>query len=239
LLDMGYPSNKIIAGAPLYGRGWICSGPDIHNCKLTGQVNSQNTFAGESGVTFATYYPDMIANVPDCHWDEDAQASWCVNPDTNEMWSYDSVQAIQAKAKYACDMKLAGVGFWDGMSGSSGQPNEAVEMRTLIDSLAACDVPPMVEIRLEVSEFSEILCGGIGTLRPAGSDRHAIGSYERVIIHPPAGCVVTAAQIDGSVVEGSVNVKKVDAEVKVPDKDVIIHVEYHRSETTASHYYRG
>ena len=125
------------------------------------------------------------------------------------------------------------------MSASSGNPNAAPEMAALVAALAACDVPPMVSIRIEVSPFSEVLCGGFGTLRPDGGDRLEVGSYERLIIQPPAGCVVTAAEIEGAVVEGSINVPKVDTEIKVPEKDVIVHVEYHKLESKTVHHFRA
>lgn len=226
LIEMGYPSSKILVGVPLYGRGWVCSGTDISQCTLTGTVNTHNEIGGEPGVTSAHYYTQMIRNVPECHWDDKAKASWCVNSQTKEMWSYDSEQAVRAKARYACEMKLAGAGYWDSMSASDGT-DEAQEIVTLIEELAKCKTPARSSFTVKASEHSKTLCGGEGKILPQG-DRLEVGQKVQVMVLPPVGCVITAAFLDGEVMETTVNVKSIHTEVEVPDHDVVVEIEYHR-----------
>ena len=62
----------------------------------------------------------------------------CVNPNTNEMWSYDNSKAMDAKVDYACRNQLAGVGVFDLQQLGAGQPNQAQEYDALISELDAC-----------------------------------------------------------------------------------------------------
>ena len=134
LISLGYPKEQIQIGVPAYGHGWIATGPDINNSNITIAADSHNDPPVEPGVTSATFYDAMLENCKP-QWDPTAEASWCVNPATNEMWSYDSPQAIEAKVNYACDHGLAGVAVWDAKQIGAGQPNQAVEYDALVSAL--------------------------------------------------------------------------------------------------------
>lgn len=106
----GFPSNKLIIGAPLYSRSFanVEMGPD--------QDGYQQPFNGLPPGSFerGVYdYKDLIANTaPEWH-DEDAGAAFKYNPSEKIWHSYDNEASLKQKLKYVQENNLGGIMFWE------------------------------------------------------------------------------------------------------------------------------
>ncbi|MEW5717680.1 MAG: glycoside hydrolase family 18 protein [Chloroflexota bacterium] len=107
----GVPPDKIVFGAPFYGRGWK-EVPNVNN-GLFQKFNGvpQGTRGGG-----AFDYRDLKKNYLPTHtryWDAAAQAPWLYNPTTQIMISYDDPESLARKAEYVTANKLGGVMIWE------------------------------------------------------------------------------------------------------------------------------
>lgn len=109
-VDAGVPSDKVVLGVPLFGRGFSNVGAD-----------ADGLFQPFSGVPEGTYeagifdYADLAANYVgwfDRFWHDDARAPWLHHPIRREFISYDDRDSVLAKGGFAVDANLGGLGAW-------------------------------------------------------------------------------------------------------------------------------
>jgi GH18 family chitinase len=116
---IGYPSNKICVGIPMYGRGW--NKVDIENPNAgiygpaTGAANSLSGSAGEPGLSSWKDMRDVFKNTTT--WSNNinntAVSAWTYNKNTKETWSYETPETARIKAQYVVDNNLGGCLFWE------------------------------------------------------------------------------------------------------------------------------
>lgn len=101
--------NKVILGMPIYGKSFT-------------QVDA--TFGSEydrpAGVD-NILYKDITPNATgwSCGTDYDLVAAWC--HDGERLISYDNIETVQLKVKWAMDTKLGGSMFWQSVGDKQGQ----------------------------------------------------------------------------------------------------------------------
>lgn len=103
LLSHGVPAGKIVIGAAFYGRTWA-NVPDIGT--------GLRVFGGTPGPTVA--YKNIVANYYPSftrHFDIYCKAPYLFNGNT--FVSYDDPESLGYKARYAHDMAIGGVMFWE------------------------------------------------------------------------------------------------------------------------------
>jgi len=110
-LGAGVPPEELVLGVAFYGRGW--SGV---------RASADGLFQPHTGVPMGTWeagifdYGDLVASyIPAMTRYEhaDAQVPWLYDPDTQVMISYDDPASIGVKTRYARDLGLGGVMFWE------------------------------------------------------------------------------------------------------------------------------
>ncbi|MCF2857919.1 glycosyl hydrolase family 18 protein [Pseudoalteromonas sp. SMS1] len=118
LTAQGVPSNKLIAGVAMYGRGWtgVEYTPGTHHMqgKATGPSAPADAFKLEPGTL-------MYANIaqwakhPDWeyHYDTTAQAPYIYRPSTGDLISYDDQKSINAKGQLVQQEGLGGMFGWE------------------------------------------------------------------------------------------------------------------------------
>lgn len=110
-LNAGFPSQKLVLGLPLYGRGW-------ENVSITQNglyQNATNASVGtwEKGVFDYTdiknnYLPTMTR-----YWDSEAQVPYLYDP-ARKLWiSYDDPESIKIKVDYIKSKNLGGAMLWE------------------------------------------------------------------------------------------------------------------------------
>ena len=111
LLALGIPADKLVMGAPFYGRGW--SGVQAENDGL------HQSFTGLPQGTWAEGsfdYGDLAANYVgtfERFWHEAAQVPWLYDAARQIMITYDDPQSIALKAAYVREHVLGGIMFWE------------------------------------------------------------------------------------------------------------------------------
>ena len=133
----GVPSNKLVLGIPLYGRGF-------DGTKGPGQPY-QKVSDVEGGVFL---YKALPLHGAEEQFSEREGASWSYNG--HQFISYDSPQATKAKAAFIQQKQLRGAMFWE-MSGDHPTSHErslircmASELHTLDSSLNHTSYPESV-----------------------------------------------------------------------------------------------
>jgi chitinase len=127
LIDQGVERGKILVGIPIYGR----SGNDISYLFQEGGTAGKGTW--ENGV----YDYSSIMGVSDklnvsdtnpayYHFDEIAQASYYLNPETQEFISFDNLDAVKAKCDYVKEQDLGGVMFWEFSGDAMNNPELSI-----------------------------------------------------------------------------------------------------------------
>jgi chitinase len=113
----GMPRNKLVAGVPFYGRGWL--GVESSQVWSTGtarlQVGGYRTIAE----TFLKS-PEYVR-----YWDDVAKVPWLYNAVRKEWITYEDPQSMRLKGEYVAAQNLAGAMFWE-LSNDDG---------TLLDAL--------------------------------------------------------------------------------------------------------
>lgn len=111
LLERGVDPADIVLGVPFYGVGW--SGVADEDDGL------HQPFAGLSAGTLGAgsySYASLAAPQFDDFtrfWDDDAQAAWLYNADSETMISYEDPEALAGKGAYMREMGLGGMMTWE------------------------------------------------------------------------------------------------------------------------------
>ncbi len=112
----GVPANKIVLGAPLYGRGWQ-GVPDVNH----GLYQSDSGPAADSTVpngvwqdgaitygNLVKYYLSGAARF----WQPETQEPWLYDSKAGIMITYEDPQSLAAKAGYVVSHQLGGIMIW-------------------------------------------------------------------------------------------------------------------------------
>lgn len=110
-LQAGVPADRLVLGAPLYGRGWA-GVPNVNN-GLYQNGTGPSTGTWEAGVLDwhdikANYLPKMTR-----FWDADAQVPYLFNSSTGTFISYDDPESLGKKVDYIKSKGLGGVMVWE------------------------------------------------------------------------------------------------------------------------------
>ncbi len=106
-LNAGLDAKQLVIGAAFYGRGWQ-------------NVRNKNNGLGQSGqgLTNANLsYSSIVMNYltdPEFeqHWDHTASAPYLWNPTDKIFITYDNLESVREKARFAKRNNLKGVMFW-------------------------------------------------------------------------------------------------------------------------------
>lgn len=104
--SVGVPMNKVVIGLAFYAR--LFSNVDSENNglyqkgKFSGYVNYKNQEEMLGANSGFQYY-----------WDKTAKAPYAYNKSTNTFATFDNLQSVLQKTKYARDKHLGGVMFWE------------------------------------------------------------------------------------------------------------------------------
>ncbi|KAH6653334.1 chitinase [Truncatella angustata] len=107
----GVPANKIVLGMPIYGRAF--QGTDGPGCPYSGV--GEGTW--ENGVFD---YKKLPLEGAEERFDAESGASYCYNPSTRTMVSYDTVDMARHKAMYIRDRGLGGAMWWESSADKEG-----------------------------------------------------------------------------------------------------------------------
>lgn len=106
LVSLGIPRNKLVIGAAFYARIWENVSATNNGLYQTGKFktsvgyrNFATTFSKENGFTL---YRDSIA-----------QAPWFYNADKKLFATFDDIESLRRKTRYAVEQKLNGIMFWE------------------------------------------------------------------------------------------------------------------------------
>jgi chitinase len=105
-LKAGVPAEKLVLGVPFYGRSWIMKSADNHGINMPVADRARG-----GGYTFIK---DSLVNQNGMvrYWDENAQAPYLFNSETNQLLTYDDEESVRLKCEYVLDNNLAGMMFW-------------------------------------------------------------------------------------------------------------------------------
>ncbi|MFA6151108.1 MAG: glycoside hydrolase family 18 protein [Chitinophagaceae bacterium] len=106
LLNKNIPPDKLIIGAAIYARVWEKVSPDNNGLYQTGVFKEAVDYN-----KFPQYFNDSSGFV--YHWDEKAKAPYQYNAEKKLFATFDNEQSIKAKAKYARELGLGGIMFWE------------------------------------------------------------------------------------------------------------------------------
>jgi len=110
-LATGMPSDKLVLGVPLYGRGWSGVQPGSTGTGLYSLATGASTGTWEAGILdyddiVAKYLPTMTR-----YWDAESQVPYLYDGAT---WiSYDDAESMTAKAELIRDRGLGGAMMWE------------------------------------------------------------------------------------------------------------------------------
>lgn len=168
----GAPAHKLVIGVPLYGRGF-------DGTAGAGQpYESVSPGSAEGGIYM---YKELPLPGAQEHFSERDGASW--SHDGRQWISYDSPQAVRAKAEFIKKQGLRGAMFWE-LSGDQPAEHERSLVRCMADTVRspstdtslASSTPrrttsstPRVCLRMCVTEHRGSLCRPVGRLSWAAS----------------------------------------------------------------------
>lgn len=151
LLAQNVPSEKIVIGAAMYGRGWEGVTPGntaIANNPMTAPGNGKLTGTKAQGVWEAgvidykgikTYMVGQSGNGVngfEVGYDELAEAAYVWNRSTGKLITYDSPRSVIAKGQYVNQFNLGGLFAWE-IDADNGDILNAMH-----DGLGAVVLPP-------------------------------------------------------------------------------------------------
>ncbi|KAI0123554.1 family 18 glycosyl hydrolase [Xylariales sp. AK1849] len=108
----GVAANKIVMGMPIYGRAF--QGTDGPGSSFSGV--GEGTW--ENGVFD---YKKLPLDGATEHADHEAGASWCYNPATRTMVTYDTVDMAKRKTKFLKERGLGGAMWWESSADKEGE----------------------------------------------------------------------------------------------------------------------
>ena len=121
----GVPLSKMVLGIPAYGRGFVGTG---------GPGQPYRHASETEGGTYL--YKDLPRQNAQEHFNKRAGASW--SHDGSEFISYDSPEAVRAKAAYIKDKGMLGAMFWE-LSGDVPADQDRSLVRTMAHVLGHLD----------------------------------------------------------------------------------------------------
>jgi chitinase len=106
LIKKGVPKNKMVIGAAFYARVWEDVPPANHGLYQSGNF--------KMGINYKNFNRELsAANGFQSFWDNATQAPYGYNAAKKLFATYDDKRSIQLKTKYAIDLGLQGIMFWE------------------------------------------------------------------------------------------------------------------------------
>ncbi len=161
-LDAGVDPKQIVLGAPLYTRAWsgVADGGD-------GGYAERSSGAAPGSFEAGNYdYKDILQQVQDpsagwkIYWDDAAQATYVYNASQGIFSSFETPSSIAQKAKWADELGLGGMMFWDISNDAISSPESLVNAAYESWVLGVT----FETIRSSSSLSSEIIVGGDGRI---------------------------------------------------------------------------
>lgn len=154
ILRDGVPSSKLVLGLALYGRGYIPANPEClePGCEYASvlpfnrctQETGEILFFGEIHKTL-----DLVQGEPGTsivYHEDDAIKVLSWGEESKQWLAYDDRETLLAKAEYAHDKCLGGVGLW-ALTRDTLESDLAEALRGVSPILVRPDMPPMEEMR--------------------------------------------------------------------------------------------
>jgi len=120
MLSQGVSPNKIMAGSPAYGRGWIINDAnelDFANNDIFATASSLGNSYDPAiyGEGHVTNYRNILTLPSPWVFGTDTvgMGAYAYNPTTLELISYENLTTLQARCDYLNSLDLAGVIVWD------------------------------------------------------------------------------------------------------------------------------
>ena len=104
------PKNKVVLGLVSYGRKWEGVSEEYATAPTASVLTYTDIMADYFGSPGVTY-----------KWNGIAKASYLTSKDPPYFISYDSVQAIQEKVRYAAQNRLGGIFHWESSLDRDGE----------------------------------------------------------------------------------------------------------------------
>lgn len=135
LLQAGVPADKLVLGAPIYGRSWQGVGPT--NNGLFQHASGAGSGTWEKG---SVDYADLLnktktqPSVYSVYWDDVAQVPYVYAPTVEGGWfsTFENTRSLELKIDYLLSKGLGGMMFWE----TSGDVRDATSPDSLIGTAA-------------------------------------------------------------------------------------------------------
>ena len=164
LLAQGVPSNKVVVGTAMYGRGWDGVYPQnaaIADNPMTAPGSGKLTGSKEQGIweagvidykgikSYMIGANEQGVNGFEVGYDEQGEAAYVWNRSSGKLITYDSPRSVKAKGQYVRNNSLGGLFAWE-IDADNGDILNAMH-----EGLGASDTPvdraPVVNVVSEVS----------------------------------------------------------------------------------------
>jgi chitinase len=155
-LAAGVPNDKLVIGAPFYGRVFGGVG-STNNGLFQPDTQIVSGTDGQSGYLSYWDIQERYLNTGSGYtryWDNEAQVPYLYNPDTQQFVTYDDEQSIGLKADFINDRNLGGLMFWE----LATDARDHSLLNTVYDRIGGPPGPPS----LRVSDAS-VIEGNSGT----------------------------------------------------------------------------
>jgi chitinase len=106
LLDRGLPPDRLALGIPLYGKGFPVSEPYVSTRRLP--PGNRPPGGAYSRLMRLQKEEGWIRK-----WDDETKAPWLIAPDGSGVIGYDDPESAALKGRWAREMGLRGVFFWE------------------------------------------------------------------------------------------------------------------------------
>jgi len=115
-LQAGVPADKLILGAPLYGRSW--AGVGNTNNGLFQSATGAGRGTWEAGVVDYFDLRNKLQNQPSVyqyHWDDQAKVPYVYAPSIDGGWfsTYEDTRSLDIKIDYLLSKGMGGMMFWE------------------------------------------------------------------------------------------------------------------------------
>ena len=143
-LSAGVPNDKLVIGAPFYGR--VFGGVGSTNNGLY-QPDTQIVSGTDGQSGYLSYWDIQDRYLSEGsgytrYWDSEAQVPYLYNPDTQQFVTYDDEQSIGLKADYINDRELGGLMFWE----LATDARDHSLLDTVYDRISAPAGPPLLRV---------------------------------------------------------------------------------------------